>query len=172
MDVEKLKKKRSRQGGWLTRTIDLFEENKDSPAVLQFIVERVSTQLKKLQSAHDTYVEALEEDNEIDEADDWMSGYIDKASKCLREIEDRILTIKTEQASAIAERFAEPPTSDSLPTSLDQLPGTSSMSPSVASPQQLIPSTSEGTINNTAADPQSRSSSNPSPGTSGQSSIG
>ena len=92
---EKLKKSRSNYAGWVTRTLKQADKVLESPHLSLIIPvrDRISGQLKKLQSAHDAYVNTLTEDEDINSAEDWMNQYLEEASNKLGELENRILLL-------------------------------------------------------------------------------
>ena len=55
------KTSRSRQAGWLSRTINLCEKTEDCPAVMLKLKQKLHLHLQKLKDAHGAYVDALEE---------------------------------------------------------------------------------------------------------------
>ena len=131
MDTEnlnKLKKSRATYAGWVTRTLNYVDQVISSPHVSVIIPtrDRLTGQLKKLQSAHDVYITALTEDEDIDGAEQWMDEYMRKATAKLGQLEDQIsaLTVLNKSKSIVhshvnANEVEEP------------LPGTSKQSVSV-----------------------------------------
>jgi hypothetical protein len=90
-DIAKLKNSRSRYAGWLTRSVDQYGVlGTEAPSdVLEALRKRIAGQLTKLQAAHDRYIAALTDDDAVDEAEDWMTKYFDKATKCMTDINAR-----------------------------------------------------------------------------------
>jgi hypothetical protein len=110
-DLEKLKTSRSNQGGWITRTINQFEDNRNSVSALEVLKDRLSGRIKKLNTAHDVYVAAIGDDNDaVEEAEDWLEKYVNATTKCLREIDERIIEIKIEQRTRIVAPLEDPST--------------------------------------------------------------
>ena len=67
---DKAKASRARYAGWLTRAVNQSQESTNAfPSVLQAIKDRISSQLKKLQTSNDHYVSTLTDEEEIEEAE-------------------------------------------------------------------------------------------------------
>ena len=115
---------RSRYAGWLTRSIKQFESAGDVPSVLEAIRQRITLQLNKLQDSHDAYISTLTEDNDIEEADEWMERYFDAATKALSEIETKL------HAKNMPQPISQENSEESKPQAPKQdtpnIPGTSS----------------------------------------------
>ena len=92
VSIDKLKATRSGCAGWLTRYLDQYDQlaNGTPASVLQAHQKRISGQLNKLQTLHDKYVDMLEEDEHINEAQDWMNNYFERATGCLSDIETKL----------------------------------------------------------------------------------
>jgi hypothetical protein len=124
--IEKLKTRRSRLAGWLTRAVTPLDEDNvsQSPAVLHAMQERITSQLRKLQSCHDTYVDALNEPDDIDEAEDWMQKYFDMASAGLEKVETLLKTrLKVQISSANVLEVSTAPVNHLPASSVVQAPG-------------------------------------------------
>ena len=106
--MEKLKASRSRYAGWLTRAIDQYKDRAQvaSVALLDVQRDRITSQLKKLQTCHDSFLELLTDDEEITNAEDWMESYFDKASEALIDLEK--LTQRKKDPSIESPTSADP----------------------------------------------------------------
>ena len=99
MDLNKLKNSRSSPAGWVTRTLNKFEENNNYPAALDVLSDRIQGQLKRFSRAHDAYVSAEGNEEDIENAERQYEEYFDMATKCLCEIDERIKELRREEAS-------------------------------------------------------------------------
>ena len=156
--IEKLKKSRSNCAGWLTRTISQYETLKScpSPAItsLQAIISRVSGQLSNLQSSHDKYVSALEDEALLQEAEDWFEKYFNGATECMNAITAKLQELRNKPNVSTAESAA---TQDGDPDSPDSMNNSSST-------ENPTPSTSEGQSNSSSQSTSSLEGQSQAPG--------
>ena len=153
MDLNKLKNSRSSQAGWVTRTLNKFEENNNSPAALDLLSDRIQGQLERFRKAHDAYVSAEENEEDIENAETQYEEYFNMATKCLCDIDERLKELQREEASKSTE-VKQPIETQELPStsndeSASSVPPVSSDSSSSASQSTLeqpepVPSTSDG----------------------------
>ena len=110
-EIKKTKSTRARCAGWLTRAISNYEMSANTPTVLNIVKERISTQLTRLQEANDHYVMALIDDVEVQEADNWMQQYFQKATDALAEIDMKISKPKDDEPTHASQSvtFTAPP---------------------------------------------------------------
>jgi hypothetical protein len=94
--ISKLKKSRSSHAGWLTRSLSQVDKLIHSPhlSVLTLQRDKVLGHLKKLQSSHDIYVDALTETEEIDKEEEWMEKYHEDVMDRLSVLEDVMSKLK------------------------------------------------------------------------------
>lgn len=90
--IDKMHKSRASYAGWLTKSLDNYKNfDPATPvSVLEAAKERIAGQLKKLQISHNSYINALTDENLINDAESWMDGYYESTTKCLTDIENRM----------------------------------------------------------------------------------
>ena len=92
----KIKASKSSCAGWLTRSLDKFNEEIASTVALEAMKDRIAIQLKKLQAHHNAYITAVEDDDEeVNAAEEWMQGYFDRATDILNKIDQRIMALSS-----------------------------------------------------------------------------
>ena len=106
----KLKTVRSSYGGWVTRSLNQADVMLKTPhlSLLIPVRDRLVGHLKKLQSSHDQYVASLTEVEDIDEAEEWMSGYLERATNKILEVEKAICKIQSTPQQVVQQRVEEP----------------------------------------------------------------
>ena len=112
--ADKLKTSRARFAGWLTRSLSQYESTGDVISVLWALKERISQQLSRLQAAHGKYLDALEDDAQVEEAEEWMDGYFKKATQVLQEIDTK-LKVQHERKSDVEHMASNESESNPVP---------------------------------------------------------
>ena len=82
--------------------------------MLWALKERISQQLSRLQAAHGKYLDALEDDAQIEEAEEWMDGYFKKATQVLQEIDTK-LKVQHERKSDVEHMASNESESNPVP---------------------------------------------------------
>jgi hypothetical protein len=105
----KLKSSRARIAGWLTRALNQMDDEDVavSQDVRQLLKERISSQLKRLQACHEKYIGVLDDEDELEEAEDWMEKYFQGAKRGLAKLD------RMNQKEREAYQTASQPTSKS-----------------------------------------------------------
>ena len=68
----------------------MFDKAEDSPAVILELKAKLNRHVQKLKIAHGAYVDALKEAHmEVQEANNWLDSYLQKASTSLQEMDEK-----------------------------------------------------------------------------------